>query len=217
MLCLNLIDEPRKRCTGCKRRHPVSYFCRTKATKDGYHTRCRGCRGKKDRAYYQANRERLLEKQRRYYEDNAEAVKKYHRELYEGDKATKIRKIQAAKDARPEWRRKRLAKPVTRLADILRTRLRKTLNGKGVNARSAVYDRLGYRQSDLREHLLALVGFMCPVCDSSLVSLPGSEIDHIIPLRTARSEDDVWDLCRLDNLRLVCSRCNKRPHKEYGG
>lgn len=214
MLCLNLIDEPRKRCTGCKRLHPVSYFCRTTATKDGYHTRCRACRGKKDREYYLANRERQLEKQKRYYEANTDAVLEYQRKRYQEDFVAESKARERARDGLSLWHEKRSANPVAVLADRLRNLIRGTLKkGKGLRQWSASWDKLGYSPVDVHRHLLPYLDKPCEECGVEFEGLPSAEVDHIVPICTAKTIDEIWELNRLSNLRLICPRCNRTQRR----
>jgi len=45
---------------------------------------------------------------------------------------------------------------------------------------------------------------------SSAYNETGIHIDHIIPLASAESESDIWELFNLSNLSLLCPSCNCR-------
>ena len=51
----------------------------------------------------------------------------------------------------------------------------------------------------------------CPACRVSL-DLTGFHIDHIIPLASASDKEELLRLCDLDNLDVLCPRCNLRKH-----
>ncbi|MBT8334334.1 MAG: hypothetical protein KJP19_07860 [Deltaproteobacteria bacterium] len=63
-----------KKCTECSEEKPLSEFYRRKGYKDGYTTECKACPKKKNKAYYQANREKILEKTKNYFQDNKERL-----------------------------------------------------------------------------------------------------------------------------------------------
>ena len=74
-----------------------------------------------------------------------------------------------------------------------------------------VFDRLGYCQHDLWQHLNSYIGMPCELC-GVVLSQENAEIDHIKQLAHAETEDDVWALNVLENLRVVCGDCNRhRP------
>lgn len=106
--------------------------------------------------------------------------------------------------------------PVFALGYRLRTQIRGALRRRGEYKRHSTFRRLGYTPSDLADHLF--IGPQpCPGgCGTTLIGLDaGTDVEHIVPLYTARSEEELWELFRLDNLRLMCHKCNvARNRKE---
>jgi hypothetical protein len=83
-----------KVCSKCGVSKPLSRFGKHKKCKDGLHPSCKDCKYLVDKAYREANKERLRKlksehyfknkesiqkKQRAYYEENAERIKAYSR------------------------------------------------------------------------------------------------------------------------------------------
>lgn len=84
-----------KTCTGCLASKPLDAFCKNASSKDGLNHRCRTCwnaakkisyqqrkeqHAAKGKAYYEANRERALERQRLRSVEKREEIAAYHRE-----------------------------------------------------------------------------------------------------------------------------------------
>ncbi len=214
MLRLNLIDEPRKVCRKCVRRLPVSCYSKHNKAKGGLHPRCKQCRAAQDADLYRRQREERLVRAKQHYRERREEILAYQRDLYANSSRHRFEAKQAAKKSRPKWRRRRRSDPVIHLMDSVQTQIRKTLNGLGRDRRSALYERLGYRQSDLHAYLRSFLGKPCATCNSSTVlALANAEIDHIVQRNTATSREDVWQLYRLENMRMVCKTCNKTRRK----
>jgi hypothetical protein len=76
-------DMGPKKCNTCKETKPVECFGKDRARKDGLHSQCKSCR----KAYYEANREKELERLKAYYEANKEKIrerqKAYWKAYYE--------------------------------------------------------------------------------------------------------------------------------------
>jgi 5-methylcytosine-specific restriction endonuclease McrA len=104
--------------------------------------------------------------------------------------------------------KKRLEDPVKNLAMRMRGALRKSFGKLGVFKRKRTFEYLGYSNIDLYNHLFPSLGNICQVCKETPLILENSNIDHIIPICLASSEEDVIKLNQLSNLRLICEVCN---------
>ena len=71
-----------KGCPGCSESKPRAAFSRRAGSRDGLQTCCKDC----DRAYYEANRDKELERQRAYREANRDKVLDYHRAYREANR-----------------------------------------------------------------------------------------------------------------------------------
>lgn len=68
-----------KACTQCGVAKPLAAFHRRKASKFGRSAACKECRAARQRAYYEANREKVAAYDRAYYESNREKLNARHR------------------------------------------------------------------------------------------------------------------------------------------
>ena len=177
----------------------------------------------KQRAYNEANREVINQRQKEYYKDHAdernaynkewasknrEYLKEYNRQ-YQKDNKEKIdaqRKIYNSKNADKlrQWRqqnkKRRLATdPLYKLSEQARTLINNSFRRQGFRKGSKTYKILGCDFETLYNHLM-----------QSWYDNYGTEwndepyhIDHIKPIATAKTEQDVIDLCHYTNLQML--------------
>lgn len=107
------------------------------------------------------------------------------------------------------------------LAKLARRRYRATSLGKYVNRMRSVLHQcsvgrisfsrdLPYDAKQLCEHLESIrykQNNKCPICQQSYGKVKDS-IDHIVPIRTATTKDELIILFALSNLSLLCLGCN---------
>ena len=99
--------------------------------------------------------------------------------------------------------RKRRRSLLGKLANRLRVSLRRRLRGIGLSD-------LPYTAEELQAHIRARLHarhFRCPMCGASLES--GFDIDHIVPLSSAQTADELLELFALANLDVLCPSCNQ--------
>jgi hypothetical protein len=104
--------------------------------------------------------------------------------------------------------KKRRSDPKYRFVTSVRKGIRHAFNQTGLVKRSKTFDFLGYSQEDLFKHLSKFLNEPCLMCNTVVITLDNLEIDHIIPISSARTEYDIWLLNQLNNLRLLCEDCN---------
>lgn len=71
-----------KQCSKCKVTRPLSEFRRSRGFKDGVHPSCKVC----DRAYREANRERIAAKDKAYNESHKEQKQQYRKDYWQRNK-----------------------------------------------------------------------------------------------------------------------------------
>ena len=103
---------------------------------------------------------------------------------------------------------------IGKVSNRLRVALRKYLQGKGG------FSQLPYTPAELQAHIQAKLDerqYLCPMCGVSLEEK--FDIDHRIPLSSAKTVDEVVALFALSNLDVLCPPCNqhkkKTKHIEY--
>ena len=142
--------------------------------------------------YWHEHKERQLENGRKYRENNLE----HCREV-----------------ARKRVREKRNTDVVFRLKHNVRSSIRWAFVGMGKRKNRHTEDIIGINLDDFVKYLLKTFS------DRYGREWDGVEkvhIDHIIPLATAKTEEDVLKLCDYRNLQLITASDNQRKHDKIG-
>lgn len=204
-----------KLCRKCNSIKSLDSFGKHKCHADGVQSVCKVCKSKSDkiyreknleksrlksRMYYQKNRERLIENVRNYAMNNAEKIKETHQKYYQNNKAnwTKYNQERAAID------------PVFKTKMHIRKVIVKALNGqsKSKNTESII----GCSYVEFVKHIESQFEPWMNWPNKGLYNGQlnhGWDIDHIIPLSTAKSVDEILELNHHSNLRPLCSYVNR--------
>ncbi len=75
-----------KICIKCKIEKDIFDFYKTKAYKDGYCARCKDCKIKDDKKYYQKNKEKIKKYNKKYRNEHKEKVKQCEKEYRQNNK-----------------------------------------------------------------------------------------------------------------------------------
>jgi 5-methylcytosine-specific restriction endonuclease McrA len=106
-----------------------------------------------------------------------------------------------------EAQQKRRKTLIGKMSNRLRVAVRKYLQGKGG------FSQLPFTPAELQAHIQAKLEerqYLCPMCGASLEER--FDIDHRIPLSSAKTVDEVITLFALSNLDVLCPPCNQ--HKK---
>lgn len=107
--------------------------------------------------------------------------------------------------------RRRRSTPLGNYENRLRVSLASYLGGKASFSRN-----LPYSAQELCVHLEAIrqrQNNACPMCGNSYANT-GYDIDHIIPLSSAQTEQEALGLFDLSNLSLLCPHCSRYVKKD---
>ena len=168
-----------KVCTKCGRELSLSDFYNDRSKKDGKESNCKECR----KEHLENNKEKIKDCEKEYYEKNKEKIKDYKKEY-----------------------QKNRRKEDELFAVILRCRAR-----IGCFVRHSVYKKtsktfemIGCTPEQLLEHLHKTW------YDNYGTEYNGEpvHIDHIIPLSSAETEEDMYKLCHYTNLQYLKPRDN---------
>jgi hypothetical protein len=185
-----------KVCSKCGVRQNVLEFRKDITKKDGLRPDCKLCVKSYEMSRRANNPDMMKEKLKTYYKDNPEKRKKY-RENY------KLRKQQQRKD-------RRNSDPVFNLINRIRCRVWKYLNVLNITKKNKTFDIVGCSPEFLKEHLEK------QFTDGMTWELFGKHIhiDHIIPLSSAKTEDELYKLCHYTNLQPLWAEDNlKKSNK----
>jgi hypothetical protein len=204
-----------KTCTKCKRELSVDMFTKNKSSKDGFHNQCKECRKKYyekhkeqraeyDKQYHEKHKEHYKEYNKRYRKENEEYFKIYRKENKEYIKERNKRYCQKNKEHIKKYRNRhdkerRETDALYKLKFDVRKNINEAFRRKGYKKSSKASKILGIDFEGLKKYLY-----------STWLDNYGTEyngeayhIDHIIPLATANSEEDVMRLCHYTNLQLL--------------
>lgn len=203
-----------KKCGKCAELKAINRFSKDKSKHDGLCTVCKDCRVKYRKSYYEANKDKAIADSRSWYEENKDqaAEKKaiYYRKNIDLFRAKRKAKYwqdpQSAKDSVKAYNRERArVDPVFRMAQRCRKRLWAALKEGGYTKRSRSFEIIGCSPEQLMSHLASM--FSAGMTEENYGQW---HIDHIIPLASAGSEDEVIRLCHYTNLQPLWAEDNIR-------
>lgn len=225
-----------KKCSKCCEIKTYSEFHKQKGRKDGYRSHCKSCVKNKSENYYEDKKGKILlgkkdyytknhvlikEKRKEYVVNNFEKAKttthnSYHKNKtkyrgvqknYRVNNKEKIRIIQN-KIAKNKYLSDPTYKLKCRIKNALYYALKNTLSVK----KNRTHEILGCSYKDLKQHLETK--FEPWMNWENHGKYNGSEgygwdIDHIIPISSAKTEEDVIRLSHYTNLQPLCSYINR--------
>jgi hypothetical protein len=159
---------------------------------------------KKD--HYKKNKDRISNKAKKYYQENKDNIKKYH---------------QDRKPLRNECKRYRYKNDTLfNLKETIKSRINSSFINRGYTKKSRTHTILGCSYEQLKQHLeIQFEDWMTwdnkgnPE-DGILEPNKTWDIDHIIPLSSCKTEDDVIKLNHYTNLQPLCSYTNRYIKKD---
>jgi hypothetical protein len=205
-----------KTCKHCKIEKLLTEFPKRKSSKDGYRNECKCCQKKYNQKYYEKNIEIIKERSKKYVEDNKEHIKEYQKKYREENKeylkehykvyieANKehYKKYQkqyreANREYRNEYERKRKeTDPLFKMKHNLRSRTYYAFKNKGYSKNTKTQEMLGVDWEVAKQHIENKFS------DGMNWDNQGEwHIDHNIPLASAKTEQELKQLCHYTNLR----------------
>lgn len=162
------------------------------------------------KAWYEENKEDVREKQKKYYEDNKEMIstrnKQYREENREKILEQKKKYFAEHKKYFYEYRANRMRNDLDwAMKQKIRWNISNAFRRTGYTKKSQAYKIIGLTYEAFRVYLLQTYK------DNYGEEWDGKtpiHLDHIIPLATAKSEDDVIRLCHYTNLQLLKAKDN---------
>lgn len=157
---------------------------------------------------YKKNRKQYLQNSRKYYKENREQLKKYAKDYYEENKKEMLEKNkQYCYENRQklyDYRKNKIkTDPIFALSCRIRSLICVSFANRGYTKKSRTHEILGIGWEGLKEH------FERQFTEGMNWENRGRwHIDHIIPLATAQSEDDVIRLNHYTNLQPLWAKDN---------
>lgn len=201
-----------KICSKCGLKKEVCEFNKRNVSKNGtqyYKSRCKICQSEdgkvirnknpeKYKLWYDKNREERNIYRSKYYELNKEKIKNYNK------KFQKTRNIKKRKDYHSD--------PIVKLRHRLSCRLREVLKFKSLDKKQTMIGILGCSPDFLKKHLEKQFTENMSWGNHGFY---GWHIDHIIPLSSAQTEEDVYKLCHYTNLQPLWAEENLKKGDRF--
>jgi hypothetical protein len=190
-----------KICSKCRKEKPFELFAKNKSTKDGFDAWCKECKHQQ----YIENKKERANYQRIYMREHPEIHKKY--ELKNTERLKEYRKDYFIKNKekilnynRKYIKNRRKEDDLFKFKQNVRILINQSFKRGKFKKKNHTMDILGCNFEELKMHLHKTF-FM-----NYGYEYDGKEdvhIDHIIPLATAKTQEDVKRLCHYTNLQLL--------------
>jgi hypothetical protein len=175
----------KKICTSCKLEKDFSEFHKG-IDKYGLCYRCKSCRIE----YAKKNVEKENERKNKWKLENYNKVLLSKRKYYQKNKEKETIRNNIY------TRNKKKNDPMFKLSCNLRSRIVTFLKTKNITKRNTTYDIIGINSEDLRIYIERQ--FKKGMCWDNYGEW---HVDHIIPLSSAKNEEEVYKLCYYTNLQ----------------
>jgi len=195
----------KKVCRKCKENKEVCEFNKDRNKKDGISTLCRECTKISNENYRNNNIIKYKEIQKKYRDSNKEK-ESIRRVLWYNDNRDK-RLLYAIEY---EKSRKK-TDPIYKLIRITRSRINNFLKNNKITKQNKTFDIVGCSPEFLKEHIEKqfIEGMSWELLGQRI------HIDHIIPLSSANTEEEIYKLCHYSNLQPLWAEDNLKKSNKY--
>jgi hypothetical protein len=171
-----------KICSKCGLEKKLEEFPKDKNRNDGYYVHCKLCR----KLTYQSNSTIIKEKSKKYYYDNKE---KNHKKILERNRLWR-------KNNSSYTTNRKKSDPAFKLIKNLRRRLNRFISFTYFTKRNTTIHHIGCSPQELKLFLEK------KFIDGMTWENYGKwHIDHITPLSSAKTEEEIYKLCHYTNLQ----------------
>lgn len=200
---------------------PLTEFGKRKDSTDGYRNECKSCKKIIDHDHYIKNNKEIKKQTKEWALDNKGKVKNYknkysknnpdkRKEYFENNKEKETARIKVWRLKNKEKRNKqerdrKINNPLYKLSHNVRNRINQYLKTNSILKTKRTFNIIGCSPDDLKKHLENQ--FIDDMCWGNY-GLYGWHIDHIIPLKSAKTEDDLYKLCHYRNLQPLWANEN---------
>ena len=163
--------------------------------------------------YREKNKDEINQSQREYREKNKDKYKVYYersKETYSKYRENNIDKIRARQNK--YFKERKENDPLFKLSCNIRTLINLSLVKGGYSKNTKSFDILGISYENLKKHFENMFSSWMTWENHGLYNGDfnyGWDIDHIIPLSSARNEYELLKLNHYTNLQPLCSKINR--------
>lgn len=197
-----------KICTKCGIEKDINNFRKDKRTKIGLQSQCKEC----EKEYRLKNREKQIIYMKQYYKNNKEILSNKNKIYRENHKEEKRKQNKLYRETHKKERNikelKRKEKDnIYKLKCNIRGMIKNSFRRRGFKKKQKGEEIYGCSVNELIEHLIKTYeNNYNEKWDWKY--LKNVHVDHIIPLASANTEEDVKKLCHYTNLQLLKSKDN---------
>ena len=184
----------KKICSKCKIEKSIERFCKDKSKKSGYKSQCNLCIYLRTKIYKSKNASILSAKRKKYYEDNKE-LHNFNSKIYRQNNREKLKLKQKEKYQN---------NPLYKIKVNVRRRINKVLHDKTMSS----FDIVGCSAEELKIYIEKQ--FTEGMSWKNYGKF-GWHIDHIMPLDSGKTEEEIVKLCNYTNLQPLW--CNENWEK----
>jgi hypothetical protein len=214
-----------KICSKCKEEKELCFFSLDKTSKDGIRCHCNECRRIESKEYRTKNPEKRKETLNKYFEKNREDIleksktnyyldlektrdvkrKSYHKNKEKHKERLKEYRI-VNRERRTKYQRDKINNDIQyKLSANVRNRIITFLKKEDISKTNKTFDIVGCTPQFLKEHLESQ--FKDGMSWDNY-GFYGWHIDHIIPLSSAKTEEELYGLCHYTNLQPLWAKDN---------
>lgn len=210
------MNMERKVCTKCNVEKSLDEFVKRSNSPNGYRPNCKICYNKYKKKKYDINPTQMLESCKKYRDKNPNYIKIYRDENrekilnkmkeYYGNNREKLNE-----DMRKRNNERKKIDFVYKLSCLSRTRIGYFLRIKNMKKNNKTFGIVGCSPEFLKEYLETQFKEGMSWQNHGLF---GWHIDHIIPLSSAKTEEEIYKLCHYTNLQPLWADDNiKKSNK----
>jgi hypothetical protein len=188
-----------------------NYYIKNKEKIDLKHKEYKENNKDKIKEYREKNKEKINLRHKKYYENNKENLLEYqknHRQINK-EKINEKRKIYD--------RKKRQVDFLFKSKKNIKCLIRNSFKIRGYNNQSRIYEILGCSYDEFKIYIESQFEPWMNWNNHGLYNGElnyGWDIDHIIPLSSAKTEEEILRLNHYTNLRPLCSKINRYIKKD---
>jgi hypothetical protein len=210
-----------KICKECKKEKLLDDFGISKNNSDGHNIRCKECINRLSRDSYLRNIEKQKIRSKIKYEKNKIILKEKHKIYYQNNKESINKSNKNYRDNNKEklnnyFRKydvnKRSTDNVYKIKSNIKRSIRQCITENGYTKKSRTYEILGCSYEDFIIYLDSKFDSWMNWNNYGLYNgTPnyGWDIDHVIPLASATTEEELIKLNHFTNLQPLCSYINR--------
>lgn len=198
-----------KICSGCKLEKNVIDFYIDSTRKDGFRSRCKICCKSECSKYQKKNPENSRKKTKKFRDNNPDKVKEIYRKWRDNNLLRERERSNSWKvsnrDKINEYRIERRKKDnIYKITENLRNRVRNFFSVRNIRKSNRTFEIVGCSPQFLKDYIES------KFTENMSWDKMGSEIhiDHIIPLSSAKTEEEVYKLCHYTNLQPLWAHEN---------